>query len=77
MLILNDFECENCRHVFEDLGPPGDAVTCPECGWDAYRIYRQPPKLSMSMGLDAVGCPTMGDRWARMHERAAREPEDG
>lgn len=75
-LILNDFECENCHLVFEDLAAPGEPVTCPQCGWDAYRVFTKAPSLSIRMGVDAIGCPTMGDKWARMHEREAARNQD-
>ena len=74
-LILNDIQCQECGKVFEDFTDRGITPQCPYCGGDeTTRAWLTPPKLDyLHMGVDARGNPTSGDKWARMHEQAARK----
>ena len=70
-LICFEFECPCCNKIHEVLVHSDVRKrTCPHCqSPDAERIISA-PRLSMRMGLDATGNPSMGAKWARMHERA-------
>lgn len=65
MLILFDFECEICDHVFEALVDREVKETdCPECGRNAVRKIS--PVRSKLDGTDP-GFPGAYDKWARDH----------
>jgi len=44
----------------------------PGCGQLAKYIVSAPHIDYLHMGLDPVGNPTAGDKWARMHKEAAK-----
>lgn len=73
-LMLFDFECA-CGNTFDDLVRPDEhSAPCPKCGKDAKRQISA-PHFDIRMGCDPYGSPTMGDKWARMHQQAKRIDE--
>ena len=67
-----DYKCIECEHVFEVwMKPVQDEhpmESCEKCGGVAHHIL-SPVRIDyLNMGVDAVGNPTSGDKWARMHE---------
>ncbi len=77
MLILYDFKCPTCG-LIEMLAPMGtEKEPCPSCGCMSRRAMLNPPRISFRAGVDPIGCPTLGDKWARAHEKAAlKNPEE-
>lgn len=69
---LYDFRCTSCNTVFEDMVKPSEySAPCPDCGEAGKRLISA-PRLDPRMGLDPVGNPTMGDKWAKVREQRAR-----
>lgn len=77
MFILYDFRCEGCGITFESLEKSHVfEIECIACGDVAKRQMSTPKIDYRHMGLDPVGSPTAGDKWAKMHEKdARREPK--
>lgn len=72
MYILNDFRCSACGHIFESLEKSHIVeVVCVLCGENATRMVPAPHIDYTHMGLDPVGNPTAGLKWAVMHEKGA------
>lgn len=70
-----EFQCGACRKIFDDLVQPDQQThVCPDCGKSAKRILSA-PRFDIRMGIDAVGSPTMGAKWARQHEQARKADE--
>lgn len=68
-LLLNDFACGTCGHTFESLEDSDTrSIPCEKCGSQADRLVPT-PRFALRMGVDPVGNPTMGDKWARVHEQ--------
>jgi len=75
MFILYDFRCAGCGFTFESLEKSHVfEIECVKCGDIAHRQLSTPKIGYLRMGLDPVGNPTAGDKWADMHERGARNP---
>ena len=72
-LISFEFECSACNKIHDALVHSDVRKrTCPNCqAPDAERIVSA-PRLGIRMGVDAVGNPSMGRKWARMHEQARK-----
>lgn len=72
---LYDYTCSSCGHRFEATNTIDNRATaaCPECnGTGEQRI--SPVNFDVSgMGLDPAGFPTFADKWAKRHEKAARD----
>ena len=67
--ILFDYECLECSKIFEELihmGNP-EAVNCPQCSSSSTKRMLSAPRIDPKLGLDPIGFPTMGDRWAKKH----------
>lgn len=64
-LLLFDFECTACKHIFEDLQQLNDhaPVACTNCKAAAVRTISG-TRLDPDMGL-TNDFPTMADRWAK------------
>lgn len=75
MLFLYDFECVKCNTVVERLVESDVRVQdCPECKGTMYRKIS--PVRSKLDGTDP-GFPDAYDKWARVHEKAAKaEPNN-
>ncbi len=70
-MILFDFRCTACAHAFDDLVKSDvHSIPCPKCASEAKRLISA-PRLDPRMGLDPDGCPTMGDKWARVRKQRA------
>lgn len=72
---LYDYQCNSCDSVFERLVPLDrcdETQECPQCHKESRHIL-SPVHFDYRMGLDPVGNPTMGDKWARMHEQAGKQ----
>jgi len=69
--IMRDYVCESCGHVHERLSRE-DYHTCPLCGRVAISRIGAPHIAYMKMGVDPVGCPTAGDKWAKAHNGKAQ-----
>lgn len=71
-----EFQCPGCDLIFTELVQPHEERhTCPNCQSPHAKRILSAPRLSMRMGIDAVGNPTMGAKWARMHEQARKDDE--
>jgi putative FmdB family regulatory protein len=74
-LMSFEFMCSECKHIFDDLVQSSEkTLPCPVCKSTANRIL-SPPRFDIRMGVDAVGNPTMGAKWARQHEQARKVEE--
>lgn len=65
------FECPGCDIVFDKFLPMNHGeVLCDNCGEAAHKII-----LSVNFKLDGTdpGFPTAYERWAKEHERRAKE----
>jgi hypothetical protein len=72
MRILNDFECKN-HHISEHLVDGSvHSVQCPHCDLLAHRKLAAP--RSKLEGITGA-FPTAYDRWATVHEQAAKVAE--
>lgn len=71
-----EFQCPDCDQIFDDLVQPTELThVCPNgCKGLAKRILSA-PRFDIRMGIDAVGNPTMGAKWARQHEQARKADE--
>ena len=70
--ILFDFRCTECLVKFEEMVKSSvKELPCPQCGARSTRLIST-PRLDPRMGLDPVGNPTMGDKWARTREQRAK-----
>lgn len=86
MRLLDDYECQGCLTVFEELADPTtpEKVKCPGCcqfGLAARLIGS--PRLDPTLGIDAEGFPTLGKKWEsrrrkhqQIEERRYREHGD-
>ncbi len=71
MLMLFDFKCPDCHHQCEELVKRDiKHIGCPECGGIMDRVI-SPTRFKLE-GLTGH-FPTAADKWARQHEKAARE----
>lgn len=73
---IYSYRCEH-GHKFDELKPLADRATCecPECGVTAQQVIT-PVRLDyLAMGVSA-SLPTAYDKWAKMHEQAARRESD-
>ena len=68
-----EFRCEACNERFESFEQYEDKVISHECGGIAHRVMSAPKLDYLHMGVDAVGNPTAGDKWAKMHREAAKK----
>lgn len=72
-MILHDFECENCGHVWEHLGTP---YLCPKCG-SVYvkRVFLKAPfkgkEPFQSAAIMADGSKVKG-HWGKLAPRKKR-----
>lgn len=70
--MLFDFRCTGCSHKWDDMVKPNVwSAPCPKCGAEGKRLIST-PRLDPRMGLDAVGNPTMGDKWAKIRKQRAK-----
>lgn len=58
----DDFECVECKHVFEEMTKGSISLECPECKGTANRLIASPRIDWRRMGLDA-GFPSAYKRW--------------
>lgn len=74
MLILYDFNCQDCGHTQEALVPRDtDAHVCEVCQGNMTRLI-SPVRCRLD-GTDP-GFPGAHDKWARQHEQAGKaEPK--
>lgn len=70
-LILNDYECQECGHVFEELADRDARIPCPVCNAPSKRLIAA-PRIDPRLGLDPEGFPTMADKWARVRRQRAK-----
>ena len=69
-----EFQCP-CGNIFDDLVQPDvKTLACPKCKRDSKRILSA-PRFDIRMGVDPVGNPTMGAKWARQHEQTRKIEE--
>lgn len=67
-----DFRCSNCGLKFEEMVKPDvRQAPCPDCTSVGERLVSC-PRLDPKMGLDPVGNPTMGDKWAKIRKERAQ-----
>lgn len=71
-MLLFDFVC-NSGHKYEELVQSGiKFISCPTCGKQADRQFPTPRIDYLRMGLDPSGCPTAGEKWAKMQTAKGR-----
>jgi len=69
---LYDFYCERCNSNFESWAGMDEKETdCPICTQPSIRII-SPVRFKCGGGIDP-GFPTAWDRWAKDHERLAKQ----
>lgn len=73
-LMLSDYECTGCGHIFEELADRDtpELVKCTSCGEFLCRRLITGTRLDYRMGVDS-SMPTMADKWARMHRQKATQ----
>jgi putative FmdB family regulatory protein len=78
--LIYEFECNDCGLLFEKYGIKisdcDKPRECPHCEGIGVRRISMPHFAYQKMGLDAKGCPTAGDKWARIHEKEGKRSED-
>lgn len=75
---MYEYCCPDCGSITSRLVEEDDRKTpqlCDNCGSLANYVVSA-PHFDYRMGLDPVGNPTMGDKWARMHEEAGRKAKE-
>lgn len=71
-----EFQCPCCDLIFDDLVQPHEMThACPKCQSPHAKRILSAPRFDIRMGIDAVGNPTMGAKWARQHEQARKVEE--
>jgi len=71
---LYDFKCQSCGYTWEDVAVDETARQgCPKCSDIALPIIS-----SVNFRLNGAdpAFPTASERWAKRHERAAREANE-
>lgn len=65
-MLLDDFECRHCSHVFEELAARDEpeSVKCPKCGTAGATRLIACPRIDPRLGVDPA-FSTMGDKWVR------------
>lgn len=72
-LILFDFECESCGHLFEELVQPTEhSAECPTCLKRGKRLMSMGHLDVLGMGVHSSSFPTMADKWARMRTQKSK-----
>ena len=78
-MILFDHQCPNCGAVFEALRQSSDSqekVECTVCHTTDFATkLLSAPRLDPKLGVDAIGFPTMGDKWTRRRQQHQRIEE--
>lgn len=71
-LLLSDYECTKCGHVFEELADRDapETVKCEQCGQFSCKRLITGTRIDPALGAD-LAFPTMADAWARKHKQAA------
>lgn len=69
-LILFDFRCTKCEHVFEELVKPGEYWTqCPRCGSNAQRQMSTPRIDRTRIALTNNASPESIAHFERIHKQ--------
>lgn len=69
-LILFDFKCTKCEHIFEELTAPGDYwCKCPKCGSNAQRQLSTPTIDYKAFALSSGATATSIDKFDRVHRQ--------
>lgn len=72
-LMLFDFECKSCGHVFEELVQPTErSAACPSCEGSGVRLISKGHLDVLGMGVYSSSFPTMADKWAKMQYQKSR-----
>lgn len=74
-LMLSDYECQACGHIFEELADRDapETVKCNTCGKFQCRRLITGTRVDYRLGVDPGSWPTMGDKWARMHRQKTEQ----
>lgn len=78
---MRDLECKSCGRVTEFFRPDAEfdqikatghheGIECPTCGGVEFEVQRSCPRAVLEGVTGAF--PTAADRWATVHEQAAR-----
>lgn len=76
-MILFDFKCSGCNHVFEELVKSDTRqIPCPECAATAYRAIVKPPRIDrFGIGAQRNASPESIDYFERVHKQQTRIEE--
>ncbi len=75
MLRIYEYLCVDCEEVCERLVQSNnrkEPQICDNCGGLSNYVVSAGHLDYLHMGVDAVGNPTAGDKWARMHEEEGK-----
>lgn len=70
MKILFDFQCQDCKEVFEELTEYKKISTCPKCGKDADKLISAP-----QIALEGItgSFPGAALAWEKRHKISAKQ----
>ena len=76
-MILFDFKCPECNHMFEELVKSGTAeAPCPKCEATAQKALVNPPRIDMlSMGSQHNATDSAIDYFDRIHRQQTKIEE--
>ncbi len=72
---IYEYKCQECGKVEEyifSINERPQTIFCKK-GEKKFLMFSVPNINYLSMGVDAIGCSTAGDKWARMHEKVKHE----
>ena len=65
-------ECNSITEYLEEEANRNEPHLCSNCEGLANYMVSAAHLDYLHMGVDAIGNPTAGDKWARMHEQAGK-----
>lgn len=73
-LMLSDYECTACGHIFEELADRDapETVKCEQCGQFSCKRLITGTRIDPRLGVDP-SYPTLYDAWARKRKQAAAQ----
>ena len=76
-MIIFDFKCPECNHVFEELVKSDTTqAPCPVCKATAHKALLTPPRIDrLGMGAQRNASPESIDYFERVHKQQTRIEE--
>lgn len=75
-LLLDDFECRECKTEFEELADRNapETVKCPQCGQLNARRLITGTRIDPRLGVDP-SYSTLGDKWVKRRDQQKKIEE--